>query len=129
MGDRFDHLVVGPADTVLDVAQFNKKPPARVLSEPLPPSVEVIVVGSEHYTDLRKVKAGPAVGVTVEPEPGNRYDRNAVKVCWNGQVVGYLSAVRAKTYGPLLSGVHPVEAHVRAAGGDPTLFVMLPKGW
>jgi hypothetical protein len=76
---------------------FSRKPqpapqPARQLAAPLAAEKEIIVVATEHYTDLRRVPVGPVSGVTIQPEPTNPHDRNAVLVCWGGQRVGYLSA-------------------------------------
>ena len=88
------------------------------------------MVGTEHYTDLSRVSPGPVGSVTVEAEPGNRSDKNAVLVRWNGKPVGYLSRARAQTYRPMLSGVHPVDAYVKRAAvntNELALFVMLPK--
>lgn len=108
-----------------------KQPPAQLpLAAPLAADREVIVVGTEHYTDVNRLPPGPVGPVTVEPEPGSKYDRNAVLVRLAERPVGYLSAARARTYRPLLSGVHPVQAHVKKAAvntPDHALFVMLPR--
>jgi hypothetical protein len=88
---------------------------------------EIIVVGSEHYLDMTQAALGPASGVTVRPDPTNRYDPNAVEVIWQGRRAGYLSAARARTYRPLITRECRVQAHVREAGGVSTLFVMLPR--
>lgn len=89
---------------------------------------EVIVVGSENYDGLRSVRReGPVSGVTLRPEPKNKYDRNAVAVYIGRTKAGYLSASRAKAYRPTITASTPVSAHARRAGGSLTLFVMLPR--
>lgn len=105
----------------------NREPQA---APPLAAEREVIVVGTEHYTDMRRWQIGDVAGITVEAEPTNPHDKNAVMVCANGHRVGYLSAARAKTYRPLLSGRHPVHAKVRKASlntPELALYVLLPR--
>lgn len=99
------------------------------LAEPLPAEVEVIVVGTEYYSPAARLRPGrPVEDVTVEPDPGNRHDPNAVAVRWKGELIGYLSGARAKKYRPLVTGRHPVEAATKAVPGtrDLKLFVYLP---
>lgn len=91
---------------------------------------EIIVVGDEYFPVVRGLRPGPVPGVTIEAEPRNKHDKNAVMIRVNGEPAGYLSAARAKHYRPLVTGRHPVEAIVKqAAINDPALalFVMLPR--
>lgn len=100
------------------------------LATPISGAKEVIVVGVEYYPVVRGLRTGPVSGVTIEAEPRNKHDKNAVMVRVNGEQAGYLSAARAKHYRPLVTGRHPVEAVVKqAAINDPALalFVMLPR--
>jgi hypothetical protein len=91
---------------------------------------EVIVVGDEYFPVVSRLRAGPVPGVTLEPEPANKYDKNAVLVRVNGEPAGYLSAARAATYRPIITGRHPVEALVKQHSinlPDLALFVMMPR--
>lgn len=80
-----------------------------VLFDP-PKSGSVAVVGESNYQQaLRRVSGGSTEEGTVEadhlaalvPEPTNRYDRNAIRVVIDNQLVGYLSREDAIAYRPV----------------------------
>lgn len=100
------------------------------LAAPISGPKEVVVVGDEHYPIVRGLRAGPVSGVTIEAEPRNKQDKNAVLVRVDGEQAGYLSAARAKHYRPLVTGRHPVEAVAKKAAVNApalALFIMLPR--
>ena len=51
--------------------------------------LETVAVGCRHYIESLKVQIGDAL--TLEPEPTNRYDKNAIKVMHGKHLVGYIS--------------------------------------
>lgn len=97
---------------------------------PLVGTKEVIVVGEERLGVVRSLRQGPVSDVTIEPAKATEYDSAPVLVRVGGRPAGYLSAARSKTYRPMLSGQHPVEAVVKQAAinaPDLALFVLLPR--
>lgn len=76
----------------------------------LPGGANVEVKGESHYQDALEVACGGkceeghhlAVTAVLVPEPHNPYDSNAVQVCVDGRVVGYLSRAAAAAYAPIL---------------------------
>ena len=71
------------------------------------PDEIVRVVGVSHYQDaLTEIAGRPEkrvrhpVTATLEPEPTNPHDANAIKVVVEGRLVGYLSRDDALRYGP-----------------------------
>lgn len=112
--DRAVAVTVGPIDVSQSTRTHN----------------EVIVVGTEHYAGMRRIRrAGAVAGVTVRPEPTNKHDRNAVVVYAGRTKVGYLSAFQAKRYRQAITKSTAVDAHARMTGGSLSLFVMIPKAW
>ncbi|MCW2830964.1 MAG: hypothetical protein JWP31_1656 [Aeromicrobium sp.] len=93
----------------------------------LAPETEIIVVGEERYQGIERVREGEVAGVTVRPDPRNKYDKNAVAVHVDGVLAGYLSAARAKRYRPMITTTMAVDAHARPAEPSLALFVMLPR--
>jgi hypothetical protein len=90
------------------------------------------VVGESHYEKALRKLAGHGTGerdiiATLQPDPGNRYDPNAVKVLIDGEQVGFLPKEDAPDYGPLLSEVARRGGTAAAAGrlwwsADPDWF-------
>lgn len=93
---------------------------------PLAAEVDVIVAGTEYYQAFERLGKGPVMGASIEREPSNKHDPNAVCVKVYGEVVGYLSRSRALKYAPVLTAEHSVEAY-RATAGAGHLFVRLPR--
>lgn len=72
------------------------------------------VAGESHYFEAIRQVLGATVDsngieliVTTQlvPEPSNKYDKNAVQVVVNGQVVGYLPREDAARHGPVLAAL------------------------
>ena len=110
------------------------------------PDEVVRVVGVSHYQDPLLAIVGEtgrervrhAATATLEPEPENPHDANAVRVLVEGRHVGYLSREDAVRYGPpvrLLSEhgrVLACDAVIGGRGPDATtdnlgVFLELPR--
>lgn len=92
---------------------------------------EIIVVGAENYTGLSKMGPGP-MAATLEREPDNRYDANAIKVFSGGKMLGYLSQHQARKYAPAFDATGQSRMNVEGIcksgqfSGDFNAFVYLP---
>jgi hypothetical protein len=110
------------------------------------PDEVVRVVGVSHYQEPLLAIVGAAgdervrqaVTATLEPEPENPHDPNAVKVLVEGRHVGYLSRDDAVRYGPAVrllrehDRVLACDAVVGGRGPDATtdnlgVFLELPR--
>jgi hypothetical protein len=98
---------------------------AKKLAQPLPPDPPVTLggdlvlgVAGEYYhrAALNRI-TGRRVGTidcaaTLEREPTNRYDANAIKVTVRGQHIGYLAKTDSPSYQPMM---RDLEAQARPA--------------
>ena len=110
------------------------------------PDEIVRVVGVSHYQQALLAVVGEAgedrvrhaATATLEPEPGNPHDANAIKVLVEGRHVGYLSRDDAVRYGPAVrllrehDLVLACDAVVGGRGPDATtdnlgVFLELPR--
>ena len=117
--------------------------PAQRTAAPAGPPADAIrlsadgrlsVVGESHYQPALKAAVGgraargiaDAVPVTAVliPEPGNRHDRNAVRVDVGGRTVGYLAREDAVRYQRVLRGLEPTHGWCPGfvSSGDLGLF-------
>ena len=58
--------------------------------------------GVSNYAGRDKMRVGQELPVTLEREPKNEYDPNAIVVKYRGTKVGYISAAKAKSYAPIM---------------------------
>jgi hypothetical protein len=97
----------------------------------LPGGRAVEVKGEASYQDaLSRICGGKcreghhhAVTAVLLPEPGNKYDPNAVQVLVDGSLVGYLAKAEAKRYSPVLQFM---QTKVKATGACAASIV---GGW
>ena len=61
----------------------------------------------------------PGDRLTLESEPGNRHDRNAVRVDWNGQRIGYVPRAENRAVARALDAGEMLEARVARLRDDP----------
>ena len=61
----------------------------------------------------------PGDRLTLEREPGNRHDRNAVRVDWNGQQIGYVPRAENRAVARALDQGEMLEARVARLRDDP----------
>ena len=61
----------------------------------------------------------PGDRLTLEREPGNRHDRNAVRVDWNGQQIGYVPRAENRAVARALDAGEPHEARDTRLRDDP----------
>jgi hypothetical protein len=61
----------------------------------------------------------PGDRLTLTREPGNRHDRNAVRVDWNGQQIGYVPRAENRAVARALDEGEPLEARVARLRDDP----------
>ena len=95
----------------------------------LPPaqaeSVKILVqssplAGSQFYAVARvwdEIRPGDRLTLTREPD--NRHDRNAVRVDWNGQQLGYLPRAENRAVARALDAGEKLEARVSKLRKDP----------
>ena len=88
-------------------------------------SIRIVVqssplAGSQYYA-LAQVwdQLRPGDRLTLEREPGNRHDRNAVRVDWNGQPLGYVPRAENRAVARALDAGEPLEARVAKLRDDP----------
>jgi hypothetical protein len=114
--DRAPSAAVGSEDTAVgDASSRSSWRPSRSTPEPA-----ILlrgrgwsaqqVAGESHYEKQLRKLAGRGTGerdivATLQHDPGNRYDKNAVKVLIDGEHVGFLPKEDAPAYGPLLAEV------------------------
>ena len=61
----------------------------------------------------------PGDRLTLVREPGNRHDRNAVRVDWNGQQIGYVPRAENRAVARALDQGEMLEARVARLRDDP----------
>jgi len=95
----------------------------------LPPaqaeSVKILVqssplAGSQFYAVARvwdEIRPGDRLTLTREPD--NRHDRNAVRVDWNGQQLGYVPRAENRAVAHALDAGEKLEARVSKLRQDP----------
>ena len=88
-------------------------------------SVSILVqssplAGSQyHALDAVWTQIRPGDRLTLTREPDNRHDRNAVRVDWNGQPLGYLPRRENRAVAQALDAGQTLEARVARLRDDP----------
>ena len=78
------------------------------------------LAGSQYYAVSRVwEQIRPGDRLTLTREPGNRHDRNAVRVDWNGQQLGYLPRAENRAVARALDNGEALEARVAKLRDDP----------
>ncbi len=88
-------------------------------------SVKILVqssplAGSQFYAVSQvwsEIRLGDRLTLTREPE--NRYDRNAIRVDWNGQQIGYIPRAENRAVARALDTGEKLEARVSKLRDDP----------
>ena len=88
-------------------------------------SIKILVqssplAGSQYYAAAKiwnNIKQGDRLTLTREPD--NRHDRNAVRVDWNGQQLGYVPRAENRAVARALDAGEKLEAHVSVLRDDP----------
>lgn len=88
-------------------------------------SIEILVqssplAGSQYYSANRvwgEIRIGDRLSLA--REPGNRHDRNAVRVEWNGQKLGYVPRAENRAVAQALDTGEQLEARVSRLRDDP----------
>jgi hypothetical protein len=88
-------------------------------------SIKILVqssplAGSQYYAAARmwnSIKPGDRLTLTREPD--NRHDRNAVRVDWNGQQLGYVPRAENRAVARALDAGEKLEARVSVLRDDP----------
>ncbi len=78
------------------------------------------LAGSQYHALARvwpHLRAGDRLTLTREPD--NRHDRNAVRVDWNGQPIGYVPRAENRTVARALDAGEPLEARATRLRDDP----------
>ena len=96
----------------LNAAAFAESIKILVQSSPL--------AGSQYY-GAKRLRSEIRVGdrLTLTREADNRHDRNAVRVDWNGQPLGYLPRRENRAVAQALDAGEALEARVSALREDP----------
>ncbi len=96
----------------LDAAAFAESITILVQSSPL--------AGSQYY-GARRLRSEIRVGdrLTLTRETENRHDRNAVRVDWNGEKLGYVPRAENRAVAQALDAGEALEARVSALRDDP----------
>ena len=78
------------------------------------------LAGSQYYA-LAQVweQIRPGDRLTLTREPDNRHDRNAVRVDWNGQPLGYVPRAENRAVARALDAGETLEARVAKLRDDP----------
>ena len=78
------------------------------------------LAGSQYYA-LAQVweQIRPGDRLTLTREPDNRHDRNAVRVDWNGQQLGYVPRAENRAVARALDAGETLEARVAKLRDDP----------
>ena len=109
--DRFSRLglLLG-----IVLAPFASAEAIRILVQSSP------LAGSQYYA-MAEVwhLIRPGDRLTLEREPGNRHDRNAVRVVWNGQQIGYVPRAENRAVARALDQGEMLEARVARLRDDP----------
>jgi len=88
-------------------------------------SVKIMVqssplAGSQYYAVAQVWHAiRPGDRLTLTREPDNRHDRNAVRVDWNGQQLGYVPRAENRAVARALDAGEKLEARVSKLRDDP----------
>lgn len=88
-------------------------------------SIKILVqssplAGSQYYSAAKmwnKIKPGDRLTLTREPD--NRHDRNAVRVDWNYQQLGYVPRAENRAVARALDAGEKLEARVSVLRDDP----------
>ena len=108
--DRFSRLGL----LLIILAPFASAESIRILVQSSP------LAGSQYYA-MAEVwhLIRPGDRLTLEREPGNRHDRNAVRVNWNGQQIGYVPRAENRAVARALDQGEMLEARVARLRDDP----------
>ena len=88
-------------------------------------SVKILVqssplAGSQYYAVARVWPAiRPGDRLTLTREPDNHHDRNAIRVDWNGQQLGYVPRAENRAVARALDAGEKLEARVSKLRDDP----------
>ena len=78
------------------------------------------LAGSQYYAVSRVwEQIRPGDRLTLTREPDNRHDRNAVRVDWNGQQLGYVPRAENRAVARALDAGERLEARVAKLRDDP----------
>jgi hypothetical protein len=88
-------------------------------------SIKILVqssplAGSQYYSASRlwtEIRIGDRLSLAREPD--NRHDRNAVRVEWNGQKLGYVPRAENRAVAQALDAGEKLEARVSRLRDDP----------
>ena len=88
-------------------------------------SIKILVqssplAGSQYYAVAKiwnDIKLGDRLMLTREPD--NRHDRNAVRIDWNGQQLGYIPRAENRAVARALDAGEKLEARVSMLRNDP----------
>jgi len=88
-------------------------------------SIKILVqssplAGSQYYSASRlwtEIRIGDRLSLSREPD--NRHDRNAVRVEWNGQKLGYVPRAENRAVAQALDAGERLEARVAGLRDDP----------
>lgn len=88
-------------------------------------SVKILVqnsplAGSQYYAVAKvwtEIQRGDRLTLTREPE--NRHDRNAIRVDWNGQQLGYVPRAENRAVARAIDAGEKLEARVSKLRNDP----------
>ena len=99
---------------IIVLAPFASAESIRILVQSSP------LAGSQYYA-MAEVwhLIRPGDRLTLEREPGNRHDRNAVRVDWNGQQIGYVPRAENRAVARALDAGETLEARVARLRDDP----------
>jgi hypothetical protein len=99
---------------LLSMAQFAAAESVKLLVQSSP------LAGSQYYAAAR-VWNDMRIGdrLTLTREPGNRHDRNAVRVDWQGQQIGYVPRAENGAVARALDAGEKLEARVSKRRDDP----------
>lgn len=78
------------------------------------------VAGSQYYAVAKvwgEIKPGDRLTLTREPD--NRHDRNAIRVDWNGQQLGYVPRAENRAVARALDAGERLDARVSRLRDDP----------
>ena len=108
--DRFSRLGL----LLIILAPFASAESIRILVQSSP------LAGSQYYAVAEVWHLiRPGDRLTLEREPGNRHDRNAVRVVWNGQQIGYVPRAENRAVARALDQGEMLEARVARLRDDP----------
>jgi len=96
------------------IVQFAAAESVKVLVQSSP------LAGSQYYA-AAKIWNDIRIGdrLTLTREPGNRHDRNAVRIEWQGQQIGYLPRAENGVVARALDAGEKLEARVSKRRDDP----------